>query len=78
MKPIATYGVGEFRQNATEIIRHVEETATPVQVSRHGKPVVEIRALTVDQTDLTGSVTIVDGVDLTEPVLDASAWSADI
>ncbi len=70
------YGIGEFRQRATEIIKQVEESAQPVQIARRGKPVVEIRPLVPEATDLLGSVTVADGVDLTAPAVDPSEWSA--
>lgn len=76
MEPSHIYGVGEFRQNATEIIKQVESTAQTVVVSRHGKPVVEIRAVTRSSVNLLGSVTVDNGVDLTSPVVDSGAWSA--
>lgn len=69
-------GIGEFRQRATEIIRKVETSAEPVAIARRGKPVVEVRPVSQAPDDLTGSVTVEEGVDLSKPVLSADEWSA--
>lgn len=69
-------GIGEFRQRATEVIKEVETSAQPVVISRHGRPVVEIRPLRGEETGLRGSVTVAPGVDLTEPVSDVVDWEA--
>lgn len=76
MAETSIINMGEFRQRATEIIRDVEESARPVIVARRGRPVVEIRAVTVGTGSLLESVTVQPGVDLTEPVSDAGAWDA--
>jgi antitoxin (DNA-binding transcriptional repressor) of toxin-antitoxin stability system len=69
-----TIGIGEFRQRATEIIREVEATARPVIIDRRGRPVVEIRALAAEEKSLIGSVEVMEGTDLTEPVIDPADW----
>jgi antitoxin (DNA-binding transcriptional repressor) of toxin-antitoxin stability system len=67
--------VGDFRQRATELVRHVEETKEPITITRRGVPVAELRAVTVDPEALVGSVTYLDP-DLTRPVLSAKDWEA--
>lgn len=69
-------GIGEFRQRATEIIKEVESSAQPIAIARRGKPVVELRPLKREAEDLIGSVTLIEGTDLTEPVLSPEEWSA--
>lgn len=69
-------GVGEFRQRASELIRMVEEGFARVVITRRGEPVAELRAVESRTPDLIGSVTVVEGVDLTEPVVDPSEWQA--
>ena len=69
-------GIGEFRQRATEIIREVEETARSVIVARRGRPAVEIRPVRNSAESLIGSVTVMPGIDLTEPVIEASEWES--
>jgi prevent-host-death family protein len=68
--------IGEFRQNATEIIRAVETEGRTVTIARRGKPVAELRPITRSIGRLAGSVTVSDGVDLTAPVVDSSDWEA--
>jgi prevent-host-death family protein len=68
--------IGEFRQNATEIIRAVETEGKTVTIARRGKPVAELRPITVPIGRLEGSVTVSDGVDLAAPVVDSSEWEA--
>ena len=60
--------VGDFRQRATELVRHVEETKEAITITRRGVPVAELRAVTVDPEALLGSVTYLDP-DLTGPSL---------
>jgi antitoxin (DNA-binding transcriptional repressor) of toxin-antitoxin stability system len=67
--------VGEFRQRATELVRQVEETKQAITITRHGVPVAELRAVTVDPEALRGSVTYLDP-DLTRPVVGADEWEA--
>lgn len=69
-------GIGEFRQRATEIIKEVEMSAEPIAIARRGEPVVELRPLKRAAEDLIGSVTEIEGTDLTEPVLSPEEWSA--
>ena len=68
--------IGEFRQNATEIIRAVETDGRTVTIARRGKPVAELRPITGSIGYLEGSVTVFDGVDLAVPVVDSSEWEA--
>ena len=67
--------VGDFRQRATELVRQVEETKEPITITRHGVPVAELRAVTVDPEALLGSVTYLDA-DLTRPVVGPEDWEA--
>jgi prevent-host-death family protein len=75
-KPIRIVGIGEFRQRATEIVKEVETSAEPVAISRRGKPVVELRPLGHGAVDLIGSVDVLEGTDLTAPVLAPEEWTA--
>lgn len=68
--------IGEFRQNATEIIRAVETEGKSVIIARRGKPVAVLRPITRSIGRLEGSVTVSDGVDLTAPVVDSADWEA--
>lgn len=68
--------IGEFRQNATEIIRAVETEGTTVTIARRGKPVAELRPVTGSLGSLKGSVVVSEGVDLSAPVVDPSDWEA--
>jgi hypothetical protein len=45
-----------------------------VVIDRRGRPVVEIRALAVPEESLLGSVEVIEGTDLTEPVIDPVQW----
>jgi len=67
--------VGDFRQRATELVRHVEETKEAITITRRGVPVAELRAVTVDPEALLGSVTYLDS-DLTGPVVGPGDWEA--
>jgi antitoxin (DNA-binding transcriptional repressor) of toxin-antitoxin stability system len=67
--------VGDFRQRATELVRHVEETKEAITITRRGVPVAELRAVTVAPEALRGSVSYPDP-DLTRPVLEAEDWEA--
>jgi antitoxin (DNA-binding transcriptional repressor) of toxin-antitoxin stability system len=67
--------VGDFRQRATELVRHVEETKEVITITRRGVPVAELRAVTVDPEALLGSVTYLDS-DLTRPVVGPGDWEA--
>jgi len=67
--------VGDFPQLAIELIRQVEETKEPLTITRHGVPVVELRAVTVDPEALLGSVTWLDP-DLTRPLVGPADWEA--
>ncbi|HLF60216.1 MAG TPA: type II toxin-antitoxin system prevent-host-death family antitoxin [Acidimicrobiia bacterium] len=69
-------GIGEFRQRATELIRAVEEKALSITIARRGTPVAELRPLSSSLSTLVGSVTVLDGVDLTAPASDPSEWTA--
>lgn len=71
-----TVGIGEFRQRATEIIREVETTGRPVVLDRRGRPVVVLRPITPHEGSLIGSVEVLDGADLTEPVVDPAMWES--
>jgi prevent-host-death family protein len=68
--------IGDFRQRATELVREVEETKTPILITRRGVPVAELRPARVDPAVLRGSVTLLDP-DLTRPVLEPGEWEAD-
>ncbi|MGF1618484.1 MAG: type II toxin-antitoxin system Phd/YefM family antitoxin [Acidimicrobiia bacterium] len=68
--------IGEFRQNATEIIRAVETEGKSVTIARRGTPVAELRPIASSPESLAGSVTFVEGVDLTTPIGDPSDWQA--
>jgi prevent-host-death family protein len=68
--------IGEFRQNATEIIRAVETEGKTVTIARRGKPVSELRPVTGSIGPLKGSVVVSEGVDLTAPVVDLTDWDA--
>lgn len=68
--------IGEFRQNATEIIRAVETEGTTVTIARRGKPVAELRPVTGSLGSLKGSVVVSEGVDLGAPVVDPGNWEA--
>ena len=67
--------VGDFRQRATELVRHVEETKEPITITRHGVPVAELRAVTAHPRALLGSVAYLDP-DLTRPVVGPEDWEA--
>jgi prevent-host-death family protein len=74
-EPTRIIGIGEFRQRATEIVKEVETSAVPVAISRRGKPVVELRPLGHGADDLIGSVDVLEGTDLTTPVLSPEEWT---
>jgi prevent-host-death family protein len=78
MSKPAVVGIGEFRQRATELIRSVEEEGLPITITRRGVPVAELRPIPASKTILTGSVIMLDDVDLTDPVIDPSEWSATL
>lgn len=67
--------VGEFRQRAAELIRAVEEAGVTVIIARRGRPVAQLRPLTGESGDLSGTVQVTDGVDLTDPVVDPGEWA---
>ncbi len=67
--------VGEFRQRATELVRQVETSKEPITITRHGVPVAELRAVTVDSEALIGTVTYLDP-DLTRPVVGPEDWES--
>lgn len=66
-----------FKAKALEYFRQVESTGTPVVVTDHGKPTVEVRPYCIKTRDprevLRGSV--IKYVNPTEPV-DADDWEA--
>lgn len=69
--------IGEFRQNATEVIRSVETEGVTVTIARRGKPVAELRPVPGSIGSLEGSVVVSEDVDLTAPVVDPGDWDAN-
>ncbi len=71
-----TVNIGDFRQHAAQYIREVEETALPLLITRRNVAVAELRPI-APAPDLGGSVTIAEGVDLTQPVEEPTTWEAN-
>ena len=69
--------VSEFKATCLELLRNVEETGEPVLVTKHGRPVAEVRApqkqrarnvfgCMKDRTEILG--------DITSPAVPAEEW----
>ena len=71
--------VSEFKATCLELLRNVEETGESVLVTKHGRPIAEVRAPRLkrtrsafgcmkDRTRILG--------DVTEPAVPAEEWEA--
>jgi prevent-host-death family protein len=76
MAKLRRVNIGHFRQHAARYIREVEETARPLLITRRDVPVAELRPVS-DIASLRGSVSVVAGVDLTQPVEEPGIWEAN-
>lgn len=70
-------GVRELKQRASEIIRRVQETGTPVQVTNHGRLVARI--VPVPATAATQAEALVVWVEMDRLALELSRrWPAGV
>jgi antitoxin (DNA-binding transcriptional repressor) of toxin-antitoxin stability system len=70
----------EFKAKCLAILDEISNTGEGLVILKRGRPVAHVipaveKKEKYPQEDLLGSVKIVEGVDLTEPVVDISEWN---